>query len=168
MLSHIWLFTTLWTCSLAGSSVHCPPGKDTGVDCHALLQGSSPSGLNPHLLHLLHWQASPLALAPLGKPNINPIEFKFLEPFSCMSMLSHFSYVQLFVTIWTIACQAPMSMGFFRTWWDSSAHWSGLPCPPPEHLPNPGIKPVSLAPALSCGFFTTRATWEAPFSCRML
>ena len=41
-------------------------------------------------------------------------------------------------------------------------YWSGLPCPPPGDLPNPGIEPVSLmSPALAGGFFTTSATWEA-------
>ena len=39
-----------------------------------------------------------------------------------------------------IACQAPLSMGFFR-----QEHWSGLPSPSPEDLPDPGIKPVSPA-----------------------
>ena len=43
-------------------------------------------------------------------------------------------------------------------------YWSGLPFSPPGDLLNPGIKPVSLmSPALACGFFTTSATWEAPF-----
>ena len=50
----------------------CPwdfPGKNTGVDCHALLQGTFPTqGSNPHLLCLLHWQARPLPLARPGKP----------------------------------------------------------------------------------------------------
>ena len=41
---------------------------------------------------------------------------------------------------WTIACQAPLSMEFSR-----HEYWSGLPCPPPGDLPNPGIKPRSLA-----------------------
>ena len=41
-------------------------------------------------------------------------------------------------------------------------YWSGLPCPPPEDLPNPGIEPTSLmSPALAGGYFTTSATWEA-------
>ena len=41
-------------------------------------------------------------------------------------------------------------------------YWSRLPCPPPGHLPNPGIKPMSLmSHALAGGFFTTGATWEA-------
>ena len=76
-------------------------------------------------------------------------------------MLSSFSGVQLFVTLWTIACQAPLSLGFSR-----QEHWSGLPCPPPGGLPNPGIKPTSLtSPALAVGFCTTGATWEAPCVC---
>ena len=75
---------------------------------------------------------------------------------SCM--LSHFSHVQLFVTLWTIACQAPLPMGFSR-----QEYWSALPCPSPGDLPDPGIKPMSLmSPALVGGFFTTSATWEAP------
>ena len=59
--------------------------------------------------------------------------------------------------------QTPLSMGFSR-----QEYWSGLPCPPPGHLPNSGIKrikPVSLAslmsPALAGRFFNTSATWEA-------
>ena len=48
------------------------------------------------------------------------------------------SCVQLFVTPWTIAYQAPPSMGFSR-----QEYWSGLPFPSPEDLPNPGIKPES-------------------------
>ena len=55
-------------------------------------------------------------------------------------MLSHFSRVQLFLTLWTVASQAPLSMGFSR-----QEYWSGLPCPPPGDLPNPGIDPESPA-----------------------
>ena len=54
-------------------------------------------------------------------------------------MLSHFSRVQLFATLWTVACQAPLSMGFSR-----QEYWSELPCPPPGDLPKPGIEPMSL------------------------
>ena len=53
-------------------------------------------------------------------------------------VLSHFSCVWLFVTPWTIARQAPLSMGFSR-----QEYWSGLP-PPPGDPPDPGIEPVSL------------------------
>ena len=55
-------------------------------------------------------------------------------------MLSHFSHVQLFATLWTIACWALLSMGFFR-----QEYWSGLPCPRPGDLPNPGMEPGSPA-----------------------
>ena len=59
-------------------------------------------------------------------------------------MLSHFSHVQLFVTPWTVAHQAPLSMGFSR-----QEHWSRLPFPPPGDFPDQGIKPASpVAPAL--------------------
>ena len=61
------------------------------------------------------------------------------------------SCVQLYVTPWTMARQEPLSMEFSR-----KEYWSGLPFPSPGDLPNPGIKPVSLAsPALAGRFFTT-------------
>ena len=56
------------------------------------------------------------------------------------AVLSHFSRVWLFATPWTVACQAPLSMEFAR-----QEYWSGLPFPSPGGLPEPGIKPVSLA-----------------------
>ena len=53
------------------------------------------------------------------------------------------SHVRLFVTPRTVACQAPLSMGFCR-----QEYWSGLPCPPPGDLPDPGIKSMSpVSPA---------------------
>ena len=52
-----------------GSPVHGIPGKNAGVDCHALLQGIfQTQGLKLHLLRLLHWQVGSLPLAPPGKP----------------------------------------------------------------------------------------------------
>ena len=76
-----------------------------------------------------------------------------------MCMLSHFSHVWLFATLWTTAVQAPLSVGFSR-----QEYWSRLLCPPPGDLPNPGTEPESPAsPALAGGFFTTSATWEASF-----
>ena len=74
----------------------------------------------------------------------------------CMCQVS--SVVSDSATPWTVTCQPPLSMGFSR-----HEYWSGLPCPPPEDLPDPRIKPKSLlSPALAGGFFTTSATWEAP------
>ena len=46
----------------------------------------------------------------------------------------------------TVACQAPLSMEFFRP-----EYWSGLPCPPPGDLPDPGIEPASLASPVLAG-----------------
>ena len=64
--SHVQLFMTLWTLALYPWD---SPGKNTGVGCHALLQGMSPTqALNPCLLCPLHWQVSFLPLAPPGKP----------------------------------------------------------------------------------------------------
>ena len=67
---------------------------------------------------------------------------------SCCWLLSRFSRVQLFVTPWTIALYAPLSMEFPR-----QEYWSELLFPPPKDLPDPGIKPTSLP--LAGGFFTT-------------
>ena len=63
-------------------------------------------------------------------------------------MLSH---VRFFVTLWTVACQAPLSMGFSR-----HEYWSGLPFPTPKDLPDSGTESASLtSPALTGRFFTT-------------
>ena len=74
-----------------------------------------------------------------------------------MYMLRSFSCVQLFATLWIVDCQAPLSMGFSR-----QEKWSGLPCPPPGDLPDPGIEPASLGSlALAGRFFTPSTTWKA-------
>ena len=71
-------------------------------------------------------------------------------------MLSCFSHVRLFVTLWIVAHQSPLSMGFSR-----QQYWSGLQCPPTGHLPDPGVEASSpMSPALAGGFSTTSATWE--------
>ena len=59
-------------------------------------------------------------------------------------MLSHFGHVRLFATLWTVAHQAPLSMGFPR-----QEYWSGLLCPPSGDLPDP-----EMEPSLAGGFFT--------------
>ena len=58
------------------------------------------------------------------------------------------SHVQLFVTLWTVALQIPLSMGFPK-----QEYWGRLLFPPPGDFLNPGIKPIS--PALAGRFFTT-------------
>ena len=73
------------------------------------------------------------------------------------SVLSHFNHVQLCVTAWTVARQAPLSMAMSR-----QEYSSGLPCPPLGDLPDPGIELTSLTfPPLAGKVFTTSTTWEA-------
>ena len=69
-----------------------------------------------------------------------------------MCVLNCFSCVQLFATLWTVAHQAPLFVGFSR-----QEYWSGLLFPSPRDLPNPGIEPVSptLAGVLTGVFLTT-------------
>ena len=72
------------------------------------------------------------------------------------AVLSCFSCVQLFATPRTVACQAPLSMGFSR-----QEYWIWLLYPSPGDLPSSGIEPTSLiSPALAGGFFTTSTSWE--------
>ena len=87
-------------------------------------------------------------------PNVEKQLVYYCIIFACM--VSRFSRVQLVVTLWAAALQAPLSMGFSR-----QGYWSGLPCPPPWDRPNPGIEPTSfMSPALAGRFFTTSTTWE--------
>ena len=68
-----------------------------------------------------------------------------------LQLFSH-SRVQLYATLWTVAFQTPLSMGFFR-----QEYWSGLPCPPPGDLLDPGIEPVSFTSHSLTGRFFTLA-----------
>ena len=93
--------------------------------------------LNTSLLHRDSLLLYSSAILDLRVSNIHWLKenkgFLFKQPycfvinkrFACM--LSPFSHVQLFTTLWTLACQAPLSMIF-----SSQKYWSGLPCPPPE------------------------------------
>ena len=85
------------------------------------------------------------------------LELKASQHLSCIMMWDIILYlvaqslasVQLSVTPWTVANQASLSMGFSR-----QEYWSGVPCPPPGDLPDPGIE--SRSPALAGGFFTSK------------
>ena len=61
-------------------------------------------------------------------------------------MFGCFSHVQLFATLWTVAHEAPLSLGFSK-----QEYWSGLPCPPPRDLPDPETELMSPA-LLHCGW----------------
>ena len=87
------------------------------------------------------------------------LTLRFTHTWTCSHawVLSHFSCVWLCTTLLTVACPAPLSMGFSR-----QEYWSGLLCPPPGDLHNPGFEPASLtSPALAGRFFTTSTTWKA-------
>ena len=82
------------------------------------------------------------------------------RPIMCACALSCFSCFRLLATLWTVACQAPLSLGSSR-----QEYWSGLPCPPPGDLPDPGteLEPPK-SPALAGGVFTTGTTCGARLS----
>ena len=61
----------------------------------------------------------------------------------CARMLSCLSGIRLYVTLWSVALKIPLSMGF-----SGQEYWSGLPCPAPRDLSNPGIKLVSQVDSL--------------------
>ena len=101
--NQVWLFATPWTVTPPGSSAHgiLQARVLEWVASHSLLQGISLTKWSkPHFLHLLHWQADSLPLAPPGKPYNHPV-------------LSH-SVMSDSVTLWTVACQAPLSMGILQ------------------------------------------------------
>ena len=84
MLSPLQLDLTLGNptdCILPGSSVHGDSsGKNTGVGCHAFLQGIFPTqGWNSCLLYHLHWQAGSLPLVPPGMPTVCHVGSYFLN-----------------------------------------------------------------------------------------
>ena len=122
------------------------PGKNTGVGCHALLQGIFPTqGLNLYLF------SSPVLAGRFFTTSTtweawrrNTLQNK-LTSASCVC--ESLSRVRLSVTPWTVARQAPLFMGFSR-----QEYQSGLPFPSPEDLPNPGIKPG--VPHTAGRFFT--------------
>ena len=100
----------------------------------------------PGRLHMLCKQVSPCAQQLIQSPHSGCRE-AWLVAMLCSTL----------ATPWTVALQAPLSMGFAR-----QEYWSGLPCSPPGDLPIPGLEPVSLTSlALAGGFSTTSTTWEA-------
>ena len=73
------------------------------------------------------------------------------KAYSLKMKVKSLSHVQLFATPWTVAYQAPPSMGFSR-----QEYWSGLPFPSPGNIPDPGVEPESLSSSALAGrFFTT-------------
>ena len=107
-------------------------------------KGAPQPGHSKIIVDSLRWETK-VCLTNLPCPMRWPFALTIIK---CPQLLSH---VRLFVTPWTVACQAPLTMGFPRR-----EYWSRLPFSPPGDLPDPGIQPVSPAsPALAGRFFTT-------------
>ena len=88
------------------------------------------------------WSQAVLRPAPSGSPSpslLFPLHFPHLLSNRHLCPCCVPSRVQLFATPWTVAHQAPLSMGFSR-----QEYWSGWPFPPPEDLPDPEIEPILL------------------------
>ena len=89
-----------------------------------------------------------------GSQKVQPSSYTQCQGCNVSLLFTCCHRLRLFVTPWTVARQAPLSVGFSR-----QEYWSGLPFPPPGDLPDPGIEPVS--PALAGRFSTT----ECVLSC---
>ena len=112
-------------------------------------QGSIPeerNGIHSSILAWrILWTEKPGGLQSMG---VQRVGRNWVTKACCV--LGHFSRVRLFATLWTVAHQDPLSMGFSR-----QEYWNGLSCPPPGDLPNPRIEPASLmSPTLTGEFFT--------------
>ena len=126
----------------------------TNKVCPSLTQLWTPKGQIPRLIYLTS-QPESLAMYAKGTQKVT-IHWKknrrgtwYVYVYSQST-----SCVWLFVTPWTVAHQAPLSMGYCR-----QEYWSRLPFSSPQDLPNPGIKPESLkSPELAGRFFTTSST----------
>ena len=142
-----------------------PPGKSLALNSfllHFFCYDSSPYTVS---LYGVHWLSiflsfsfgSSIWMLSTNLSSNTLILFSFSFPWSSLllnlcveffsllivlCLLSHLSHVWLFVTLWTVAHQAALSIGFSR-----QEYWSGLPCTPPGDLPDPGIKPESY---ISC------------------
>ena len=117
--SSVRLCVTVWTVACQSPLSIGFSGRNTGVSCHALLQGIFPRGRTPCLSYFLHWQVGSLPLVPPGK-------LSFI--YACM----HAKSLQSCPTLCdprTAAHQAPLSTGFSR-----QEYWSGLPFPSPSFI----------------------------------
>ena len=116
-------------------AVPCPGGQELG-------HGRWEQGWPLEMLESLRGCPAPRAGCVSGQ---------LLTPDSPLCIAESLSCVRLFETPWIVARQAPLSMGFPR-----QEHWSGLPFPLPEDLPDPGIEPLShVSSELAGRFFTT-------------
>ena len=97
-------------------------------------------------------------ISQLKKPSLRAaMAMEQIWDLNLCAVLSRFSRVQLCAISWTVAHQAPLSMGFSR-----QKYWSGSPCPPPGDLPDPGIKPTSHASCIGRQFLYHQCHLRSP------
>ena len=115
------------------------PGKNTGVGCHFLLQCMKVKS-ESEVAQSCRTLSDPMDCSPSGSSIPGIFQARVLEwaaiAFSDKYIYISYIYMTL-ATQWTIACQAPPSMGFSR-----QEYWSGLPFPSLVDLPDPGIESV--------------------------
>ena len=100
----------------------------------------------------ISWTEEPGGYHPRGSQSLTQLSTGTHTCTRAHSVMSDFA------TVWTVAYQAPLSMGFSR-----QEYWSGLSLPSPGDLPDPGIEPTSVTyPALAGRFFITSAAWKMP------
>ena len=126
-----WGSRTLWVLEFQTRDGQ-PPLTSGGPSSPPLLQGEGVGQKKQEKL-----QAWPQDFPGSSALPRTPLDMWMADAYACV--LSHFSRVWLFVTLWTRVSEAPPPMGFSR-----QEFWNGFPCPPPEDLPYPGIEPASL------------------------
>ena len=152
------IFCNSMNCSPPGSSVHgIFPRKNTRAGWHFLLQEIFPTQVsNPSLLHLLHWQADSLLLAPPGKPHRIKTWLSNSVP-----RFMHSKPFQLCSTLGNPLGHSPPGSSVYGIL--QARYWSGFPRPPPDNPPNSRIEPVSLASStprlLKTGIQGSTCTW---------
>ena len=134
LLSHVRLFATPWSVAYQASLSMGFSRQEYWSGLPFPSPGDLPNpGIKPRSPAL---QADALPSEPPGKPLSTDIQKEMI----LCGFWGEASRLRLFVTPWTVALQAPMSMGFFR-----QEYWSGLPCPPPWDLPiTQGLNPHLL------------------------
>ena len=125
----------------------CPSRLDAIQPSHSLSSPSLPAfSLSQHKVFSKesvlcirwpkYWSLSVRISPSNAHPGLISFRMDWLDLLAVQGTLSH---VQFFATLWTVVCQAPLSMRFSR-----KEYWSGLPCPPPGDPPSPGIELTSL------------------------
>ena len=109
------------------------PGKNTEVGCHFLLQCMKVKS-ESEVAQSCPTLSNPVDCSPPGSSVHGIFQARVLE-WGAIA----FSTQSCPTLLWTVACQAPLFIGF--SWQE---YWSGFPCPPPEDLPKPGTEPLSL------------------------